>query len=119
APTPPARPCPEKPRSAPIEGSATSTMVASRSTMKKAPQRSASAHQRRGSGPVRGAVASMSPPEVAEIEPSMGQTPQRRETGRPPTAQFAPRPVSVLKMDVRQGAGSRGREDRKSGGLGK
>src|SRR6266496_2837554 len=33
-----------------IEGSATSTIVASRTTMKKAPQRSASAHQRRGSG---------------------------------------------------------------------
>src|SRR4029453_10668551 len=36
-------------------------------TMKKAPQSSASAHQRRGSGAVRGAYSFISPPDPASL----------------------------------------------------
>jgi hypothetical protein len=51
-------PCAEKPRSFSIDGSATITIAASRITMKKAPQRRASAHQ------LRESVTSISSPCV-------------------------------------------------------
>ncbi len=35
-------------------------------------------------------------------EPSTIQTPRRRENGRPPTAQFAPRPVSILVRSLKR-----------------
>src|SRR5215207_9231420 len=35
------------------------------------------------------------PSTSGSSEPSMMQTPRRRESGRPPTAQFAPPPVSI------------------------
>src|SRR5262245_12201203 len=35
----------------------------------------------------------------------MMQTPRGRESGRPPTAQFAPRPVSLYRMEMPQEAG--------------
>src|ERR1700716_999715 len=72
-----------------MEGSATSTIVASRRTMKKAPQSSASAVQRRGSGvfstspPLRGAdvisglsLVSMCPPGC-HLSLSSVETPAR------------------------------------------
>src|SRR6266496_4855254 len=79
-----------------IEGSATSTIVASRTTMKKAPQRSASAHQRRGSGvfstspPLRGAdvisglpLVSMRPPGC-RFRGALVETPATTEMERQP-----------------------------------
>src|SRR5262245_982067 len=56
-------PCAETSSSFSIDGSATVTIAASRITMKNAPHNNANAHQRRGSGAVRGAVSLMWPLE--------------------------------------------------------
>ena len=50
-----------------MDGSATTTMLASRMTMKNAPQSSASAHQRRGSG-VTGPVSGMGRTSLAKAK---------------------------------------------------
>src|SRR6185503_21215 len=93
------RPCSEKRKSAPIEGSATIVIVPSRSTMKNAPQRSASAHQRRGSRPAGARRATGADDFIINLRSRLARIVRavdEAETAAPGKWASAGRPVSPL-----------------------